>query len=264
MRLSEGKLQRHYTKVEGLSIHDRRSTEALPEDAPIVILVHGLVVSSRYMMPTAELLAPVAHVYAPDLPGYGESDKPDYMLELPELADILCKWMDAVGIEKATMLGNSFGCQIIVEFAIRHPHRLERAVLQGPTMNRHTRTFGQQLWQLILDSRYEDSSQAPIQAYDYWQAGLLRAVCTIQIALADRIEAKLPDVQVPTLVVRGEKDPLVPSYWAEEVVELLPQGQLAVIPGGGHTLNYSAPLELTRVTKAFLEATKSHPLKQEV
>ncbi|MEQ9670884.1 alpha/beta fold hydrolase [Coleofasciculus sp. G2-EDA-02] len=256
MSLSEEKLQRQYTIVDGLSIHDRRSTEALPEDAPTVILIHGLVVSSRYMMPTAELLAPVAHVYAPDLPGYGESDKPDYLLELPELADILCKWMDAVGIERATMLGNSFGCQIIVEFAIRHPHRIERAVLQGPTMNRHARTFGQQLWQLILDSRLEDPSQAPIQAYDYWQAGLLRAVCTIQIALADRIEAKLPDVKVPTLVVRGGEDPLVPQYWAEEVVELLPQGQLAIIPGGGHTLNYSAPVELSRVTKAFLEATQ--------
>ncbi|WP_446377124.1 alpha/beta fold hydrolase [Coleofasciculus sp. E2-BRE-01] len=71
-------------------------------------------------------------------------------------------------------------------------------------------------------------------------------------------------MQVPTLVVRGGKDPLVPPYWAEEVVELLPQAQLAVIPGGGHTLNYSAPLELSRVTKAFLEATKSQMVTQEI
>ncbi|MCA1991296.1 MAG: alpha/beta hydrolase, partial [Coleofasciculus sp. S288] len=74
----------------------------------------------------------------------------------------------------------------------------------------------------------------------------------------DPIEQKLPHVPVPTLVVRGKLDPMVPQEWAEEVVSLLPKGQLAVIPGKGHTLNYSAPLELVRVTRAFLNATEPY------
>ncbi|MDH6056059.1 alpha/beta fold hydrolase [Umezakia ovalisporum] len=65
------------------------------------------------------------------------------------------------------------------------------------------------------------------------------------------------------LVVRGKEDPVVPQDWAEEVVNLLPDAPLLVIPGGGHTLNYSKPLELPRVTRAFIEATKSPFVDQE-
>ncbi len=263
MSLRKGRLQSQYTIVDGLSMHARVSVEELPKDAPVVILVHGVVVSSRYMIPTAELLAPYYRVYAPDMPGYGESDKPQHVLELPELADTLARWMDAVGIEQATMLGNSFGCQIIVEFALRHGDRIERAILQGPTIDRHARNLPQQFWRFMVNAPLEDPSQTPIQVYDYWLAGLPRVARTIQISLSDRIEEKLPYVRVPTLVVRGKEDPVVSQQWAEEVVNLLPDARLVVIPGGGHTLNYSAPLEVSRVTRGFINATESHLLEQE-
>ncbi|MDM9382540.1 alpha/beta hydrolase [Chlorogloeopsis sp. ULAP01] len=256
MNLRKGRLESQYTNVDGLWMHSRVSVDVLPQDAPVVILVHGVVVSSRYMIPTAELLAPYYRVYAPDFPGYGESDKPKHVLELPELADTLCRWMDAVRIERATMLGNSFGCQIIAEFAMRHSDRLERAVLQGPTIDRHARNLPQQLWRFILNSPLEDPSQTPIQIYDYWLAGLPRFARTVQIALTDRIETKLPYLRVPTLVVRGKEDPVVSQEWTEEVVNLLPDARLVVIPSGGHTLNYSKPLELSRVTRAFIDATE--------
>jgi pimeloyl-ACP methyl ester carboxylesterase len=156
------------------------------------------------------------------------------------------------------MLGNSFGCQIIAEFAVRHPDRIERAVLQGPTFDQHTRSIQEQLLGYITKPQLERPSLALVLTYDYWLAGFPRIVRTIQMMLEDHIEAKLPYVRVPTLVVRGKEDTIVSQQWAEEVVNLLPDGKLVVIPGGGHTLNYSAPLELTRVTLAFLNATESH------
>lgn len=263
MSLRKGRLQNQYTTINGLLMHSLLSAEPFPEDAPVVILVHGAIISSRYMVPTAELLAPISRVYAPDLPGYGDSDKPNHTLNLPDLADVLCKWMDEMGIDRATMLGNSFGCQIIAEFAVRHCDRIERAVLQGPTVDRHARTFPEQLGRFMLNAHLEDPSQTPIQIQDYWLAGLPRVIRTFQIALEDRIEEKLPYLRVPTLVVRGKEDPVVPQQWAEEVVSLLPNGKLAVIPGGGHTLNYSAPLELVRVTRAFLNATQPHLIEKE-
>jgi 2-hydroxy-6-oxonona-2,4-dienedioate hydrolase len=136
-------------------------------------------------------------------------------------------------------------------------------VLQGPTIDRHARNIPQQMWRFLQNAPWEDASQTPIQLYDYWQAGLPRVVETMQMALADRIEEKLPYIRVPTLVVRGQQDPVVPQPWAEEVVNLLPDGRLVVIPGGGHTLNYSRPLELARVTRAFIEATPSSFINQE-
>ncbi|WP_013323254.1 alpha/beta fold hydrolase [Gloeothece verrucosa] len=264
MNLRKGKLQTQCTIVDGLSIFARVSAEMLPQNAPIIILIHGLILSSRYMIPTAELLAANYRVYALDLPGYGESEKPEKILDLPELADVIARWMDATGIKKATFLGNSMGCQIIAELAMRHPQRIERAILQGPTVDPRGRSLFQQIWRFLLNAPGEDYSQAPIQIQDYWLAGLPRCIATIQIALYDRVEAKLPYLRVPTLVVRGDKDPVVPQQWAQEVVDLLPQGQLKVIAGGAHTLNYSKPLELTQAVEAFIKATESDLITTEV
>lgn len=255
MNLHQAKLQNQYTTVNGLSMFARVFAEDLPQDAPVVILVHGLVLASRYMIPTAELLASKYRVYVPDFPGYGDSDKPEEVLELPELADVFCQWMDAVGIKQAIMLGNSFGCQVIAEFALRHSDRLFAAILQGPTIDPHARNLPEQLWRFALNAPYEKASQLPIQVQDYSAAGLPRVIRTMQIAFSDRIEAKLPYMHIPTLVVRGENDPVVPQKWAQEIVELLPNGKLNVIPSGGHTLNYSKPVELARVCDEFIQET---------
>ena len=72
-----------------------------------MVLVHGLGVSSRYMLPTLALLAPRARVFAPDLPGFGHSTKPPHTLSLAELADSLADWMSATGLDRAVLLGNS-------------------------------------------------------------------------------------------------------------------------------------------------------------
>lgn len=240
--------------VHGLAMHTRVSNT--PANAPAIVLVHQLVVAGRYMMPTAELLAPEYRVYVPDFPGYGESDKPMQVLTVPQLADILAEWMKQLNLDRVSMLGSSFGSQIIAEFAIRYPQKLNRLILASPTFDRHARSLQKQLWRLFLDLRLEDPSGYPMQAYDYWSAGFSRIARSLDIALRDRIEDKLPLMQMPTLVVRGSKDPVVPQEWAEEVVNRLPNGKLAIIPGAGHTLNYSTPLELSRLTRAFLSQAK--------
>ncbi|MFP4124145.1 MAG: alpha/beta fold hydrolase, partial [Coleofasciculus sp.] len=113
----------------------------------------------------------------------------------------------------------------------------------------------EQLWRFALNAPYEKASQLPIQVQDYAAAGLPRVIRTIQMAFNDRIEAKLPYMHIPTLVVRGENDPVVPQNWTQEVVEMLPNGKLKIIPGGGHTLNYSKPVELSRVSDEFIQET---------
>ena len=83
-------------KVNGASMHARRSENSLPPTASTVVLVHGLSVSSGYMVPTAVRLAQYHHVYLPDLPGFGKSAKPSHILTIPELADALADWMQAM------------------------------------------------------------------------------------------------------------------------------------------------------------------------
>ncbi len=82
-----------------------------------VILIHGLGASSRYMVPAALCLAADVHVYALDLPGFGQSDKPPHALNVSELSDALDAWMRVEGIERAALVGHSLGCLVVTDFA---------------------------------------------------------------------------------------------------------------------------------------------------
>jgi 2-hydroxy-6-oxonona-2,4-dienedioate hydrolase len=243
-------LRRLWVDTAAGLMHARVGGECQPQRP--VVLVHGLVISGRYMVPTALELAPLCPVYAIDLPGYGDSAKPRTMLELKELADALAAWMDAMRFPSAHLVANSFGCQILAEFALRHVHRVDRLVFQGPTMDPAARTVRQQLGRLIRNSASEGPGLGWISFVDYVKAGMRRIRFTIRMAMEDRIEDKLPGIAAPTLVVRGGNDPIVPQRWAEEVVHRLPRGELRVLPGLGHTINYTAPKQFTAVMRPFL------------
>lgn len=240
--------------------HVRIAHKGAAPDAPVIVLVHGLVVSSRYMVGLARELARTHRVFAPDLPGFGLSDPPERSLDVFELADALDEWMEAVGLERATFLGNSFGCQTIAHLAVRHPARVEAIVLQGPTNDATRPGFFQQLWGWLKDGFLEPSSELPILLRDYWDAGPRRAIETIGFMRRDRIEALLPRIERPALVVRGARDQICSAEWCDEVRRLLPNGKLLVLPGLAHALNFSAPLELARIVRGFLAevGTEAH------
>lgn len=242
--------RREWIDVEGLAMHTVISTAA--DTLPPVVLVHGLALSGRYMLPTAESLAEAHRVYVPDFPGFGDSDKPDRVLNVPRLADALEAWMNAARIERAMFLGNSFGCQIIADLAARFPQRVDRAVLQGPTTPPDERTWRLQYIRWQENSPYNPPSMSEIASEDYRKCGLVRALRTFQFSLNDRVEEKLPHISAPVLVVRGELDPICNQDWAERVVRGLPDGKLAVIPGVAHTLVYTHPRELVAASREFL------------
>lgn len=197
---------------------------------------------------------PNAHhrVYLPDLPGFGLSPEPGWNLSLTEHADHLVGWLDAVTLGRVALLGNSFGCQVAVDLAVRHPERVQSLVLVGPTTDSGARTAVRQLGRWLRDVRHEDLRQARILARDLRDAGVGRVAATFRGSLDDRIEAKLPQVAVPTLVVRGSLDPVVPQRWAEMVTRLLPSGELVVVPGAPHNVNFSAAERLAPIVRSFL------------
>ena len=219
-----------------------------------MVLVHGLGISSRYMVPALSHLAADHRVYAPDLPGFGRSEKPPRTLDVPGLARALDGWMEATGLGGAILVGNSMGCQVIAELALRNPARVQRAVFQGPTMDPGARNLPQQVARLALDALLEPPSLVLIELLDLVAAGPLRALRTFRHAARDRIEEKLPMLQAPTLVVHGGRDPVSPKRWAEEVASLLPDGRLVVVQEAAHAVNYDAPSELARHVRAFIRA----------
>lgn len=238
--------------MNGLRLNAFVSKGADYAGKPTIILVQGLGISAEYMIPTMSETAKYAKVFALDFPGFGDSEKPWHIFNITELADVLADWMNAAGIGRAVLVGHSFGSQVVAEFALRHPEKIERAVLAAPTFDRRARSFFRQFGRLLRDSRNEPLSLIWLSFKSYFKFGLRREARTLQYSLKDRIEEKLPQIRIPTLVVRGELDTVVPQGWAEEVAGLLPDGKLTVIPGGTHGVNYNSPQEFAAAVREFL------------
>jgi 2-hydroxy-6-oxonona-2,4-dienedioate hydrolase len=115
------------------------------------------------------------------------------------------------------------------------------------------RSVPRQVGRFLLDVPREPLSLIPIELLDYLSAGTRRAWRTFRYALEDRIEEKLPHMRVPTLVVRGSRDPIATQRWAKEVTGLLPMGRLFVIPGAAHTANYGWATQFARIIHNFLD-----------
>lgn len=250
MPMRSGRMESRWVNVDGMRIHMRAGGMA---DARVdVVLIHGLGVSGAYWLPTAVLLSEHFRVLVPDLPGFGESEKPSRVLNLRELADVLVAWMDVLGIERTVLVGNSMGCQVAVKAALAHPGRVSRLILQGPTIDPSARSAFQQTSRLLIDGLVEPPALLPVVMRDYLKCGYRRISQTLQHSLADPIEKQLPHIDVPALVVRGERDPIVPQRWTEEAARLLPFGSHVVVPGAAHAANFSHPEEFARIIRQAL------------
>lgn len=250
--MSASLLTSRYDQVGSYRIFSRCSNTA-PENTPPVVLVHGLSVSSAYMVPLAEALAPNFAVFVPDLPGYGKSDKPERALNLQELAAALNDWMDVQDIPRAVLLGNSMGCQIILELAHARPERVERAVFVGPTMDPQAPGALALIWRGARNMLHEPVALIPVLLRDYFAAGLRRTFRTLRMAQQEPVRERLARMAAPTLVVRGEHDSIAPQRWVEEAARLLPAGKLVVLPGAAHAANFDASRALAAVVKCWVE-----------
>lgn len=247
------RLVSRYVLVDGLPVHVRVGLPGRADSRPPIVLVHGFVISSRYMVPTALRLARRQRVYAPDLPGFGWSGHPSRVLDVPALAEALIRTLDALAIDRAVLVGNSLGCQIVAHAAARHPDRVAATVLVGPTFDATDRRLRIQFLRLLTDAPRERLRLWLLHVPDYVLAGPRRVLGTLRHAWRDRIERVLPRVPVPTLVVRGERDPLVPRRWARLATRLLPDGRLVELARAAHAANYSAAPALASVIESFLD-----------
>ena len=246
-------LRSEWTDIEGLRLHARVGGAG----ADRVVLVHGIAVSSRYMIPLARELAGAVGVAAVDLPGFGRSARPRRALSVRELGRTLAAWLDANGVAQPLLVGNSFGCQVVVDLAAREPSRARGLVLIGPTTDAANRSAPNQIARWAVSPLVERPSLPPIVALDATVAGPRRIWSTFRASLRDPIEDKVTAIEVPILVLRGANDPLAPQPWVEHLVARMRRGRLAVIPGGGHALNHSRPAEVAAAVRIHLAATSS-------
>ena len=239
-------MEQRFETVAGINGHAR-----VGGSGPPIVLVHGLAVSSRYFVPLARRLERRFAVLAPDLPGDGLSATPERPLRIAELADALREWLDLAGIQSAPLVGNSVGCQIAVDLAVRAPERVSRLVLVGPTMDPSAPTLLAQWWGLVRDAVGEPVGLNIAELRDYLRMGPRRILATARDALADETAAKLVRVRQPALVIRGERDRIVSQAWAERVAAALPAGRLEVVRGSPHATHWAAAGEVARLVEEF-------------
>jgi pimeloyl-ACP methyl ester carboxylesterase len=249
----KGDLDRRWVIVNGRPLFYRlRPASVSPAEVPIILL-HGFAISGRYLEPLAKSLPDDYPVFVPDLPGSGRSHPAPTTITIESLADEAIAFMDACGIEKAVMLGNSLGCSFISEIAHRYPDRIVAAVMVSPVGGRHNRPLPKSLVQLALDALREPPLIVPIAIWDYVRFGLRRTVSLFRSMHHYQAFELIAEVSVPMMVVIGGRDPLVSDEEIRETFAPHARCQIVRIDAATHAINFSAPAELARLVTCFLE-----------
>jgi pimeloyl-ACP methyl ester carboxylesterase len=249
-RLPVAPLEPQWVIVDGLPMFHRACVDAGPT-ADAIVHVHGFGISGTYLEPTAALLAARYRTYVPDLPGMGRSMRPAEVLDLPGLARALMSYCDAVGVERATLVGNSLGCPIIIEVATTFPDRIERAVLVSPAGGPNNQPLARALRQMAVDGLREPKSMVPIAARDYLRFGALRSMSLFKAMTRYPTLERVRHLVMPTLVIAGDRDPLV-RIDRVDVFAGLPNVR-AVKVQGAHALNFSRPELVASLIEAHVE-----------
>jgi hypothetical protein len=188
----------------------------------------------------------------PDLPGFGLSDKPARALTAGQHAEVLAAWLDAAGLSTVNVLGNSFGCQIAVELAIRRPDLIASLILVGPTVDPAAPTAMGQVRRWASDVLREDPHQLPMILADVRDAGPRRVLRTLRHSVDHRIDRRLPLVAAPVLILRGEYDRIAPAEWAAQAASVTPDGRSADVPGAAHNAVTTAGTLVAERAAAFV------------
>lgn len=203
----------------------------------MVVLVHGLGVGQRYFEPLARELGPrklLRPVFSDAAP-------------IAELGSRLGALLE----EPAALVANSMGCQIATALALQRPDLVSSLALIGPTVDSQTHSLVRHLFRLAADAWFEPLRLTAIVVGDYAAFGPAALLRQAHHALDDRIEERLPLIDVPAVVVRGVHDRLCPARWAQEAASLLPQGRLVTIAGAAHTPHFSHAREVADVLRTL-------------
>jgi pimeloyl-ACP methyl ester carboxylesterase len=265
--------------------------EAGDPDAPPVLFLHGLGASKVSLLPAIAGLSRGHRVIAMDFPGFGKSSAPvAARYDAAWLAQSALATLDATGIERAAIVGNSMGGRVAVELALSHPDRV-RALgllcpavafdeyrLLRPLMNllRFDLPVGAAPWPLSgtlprrlidagLRAMFADPTRVPaanlVAARDDFIRSLGRRRRRLAMVAATRrigldVPAKfwrrLAELEPPSLWIFAEHDRLVSPQYAETVRQRLPSAEVEVWPDCGHVPQFEFPVETVERLDGFL------------
>jgi non-heme chloroperoxidase len=241
-----------------------------------IVFLHGYSDSWFSYSRVLPLLSPSYHAFALTQRGHGDSDKPECCYTPKDFAADVDAFMDAVGIEEATLVGASTGALFAQRVALSYPRRVSRLVLVGPQTPANEAISGlreevqaledpvppefvrefqestiyQPVPQEFLDTVVSESLKLPARV---WRDYLEEAVLSID---HDYV-LPLREIDVPTLILWGEQDPLFPREEQERLAAAIPGATLKVYPETGHAVHWDRPEWVVRDLEEFME--DAHP-----
>jgi len=246
--------------VGGVKVHYQRAGSGRP-----LLLLHGLVGSARNWRRNISFLSQDSDVYAIDLFNMGASDRvPGLDAGLEATADRLAAYMDALGLDEADIAAHSHGGAVAMMFAARHPDRVRRLILFAPAnpfcdlghqlirfyqtrfgiwFARRIPSLPRRLKATALSRMYGDPSRVSVGALEGYIEGLhipgtmdhvLQIVQRWFVDMGLLRSALERLVAKPTLLIWGDQDRAVGLNSARELLRILPQSSLMVLPGVGH------------------------------
>ncbi len=243
--------------VRGLSTYSRTVGEGVD-----VVLVHGAGVSARYWHPLQRELARRGgfRVHAVDLPGFGRSADPEWKPELPRYAEHLRAWLEGWVREPFHLVGQSLGCEIGALCAAACPERVRSLTLAAPCGMPTLRFLSAQLARAALDAPREPVGLYRVIVPDYLRCGLWRILLALQEQKRYHVAELLQGLRLPTLLVRGERDPIVTPERLEAIAKLLPSAGTASVPGA-HGAHFTHPRPFAELLGDFLEQPAGGPIR---
>lgn len=207
------------------------------------------------VLPFAELLADRrdARVYVPTHPGFDGTPRPDGLASVAGLAALYAALLDALGVQQATVIGNSIGGWVAAEMALLGGVRLRRAVLVNavgaevpgqPITDVSGLTPGQ-----LAELSFHDPARSPVGR----KPDLAALAAYTGMAMTDPgLLARLAKVEVPVDVVWGESDGIAPPGYGRAYAEAIPGARFTLLPGAGHLPQLEAPERLLADRKSVV------------
>ena len=290
----EGFFQRPYGRPPLLRIHEVKagrakiSTLTAGDGIETVILIHGLGSNKTSFFETVSALTPEFTVHAIDLPGFGSSSKP---LRAPYdaawFARSVCRFMDAMEIDRAHLVGNSLGGRVALEVGLRDPDRVQSLSLLCPSMawrrRRHfvpivkllrpefaaiPHSFGgplvrQQFWSMFSRPERIHPSAADVAVQEFLRTYRSPNTRVAFSAAARNIYLEEPngprgfytrlrELDPPAMFVWGDEDPLVPLAFSRYVADALPDARQVVIDQCGHVPQVEHPVDANALVHDFI------------
>jgi 4,5:9,10-diseco-3-hydroxy-5,9,17-trioxoandrosta-1(10),2-diene-4-oate hydrolase len=271
-------MKEEYVQVNGWRTRYVRAGES----GPAIILLHGLGASLESWFFTVDALGARARVFAPDIVYFGKSDKPEREPQHSDFVDFTFHFMDTFGLERAILVGNSMGGAIAAKAAMLGPERVSGLVLVNSA------GFGKELaWWLrlrtLIDIRprgtpppwlariglraiFDDPARLPddvlemLIAVEQDAESLTTARRVLNIGvdwrglkpfLLKEIRDAAHEICVPTLVVWGKQDKVVPVQHAYTARKLIPNARMHLFDNCGHTPQLEYPSQFNALLEGF-------------